>query len=41
MAAGLTDKLMGIEDIMALMDAVAPTPNQSVVYKKNPLQLSN
>lgn len=41
MAAGLTDKLMGFEDIVALMDAVAPAPNRPKVYQKKPLQISN
>ena len=41
MAAGLTDKQMGFEDIVALMDAVAPAPARPKVYKKKPLQISN
>lgn len=34
MAAGLTDKLMGFEDIVALMDAAAPKPGRPKTYKK-------
>jgi IS1 family transposase len=41
MAAGLTDKLMGFEDIVALMDAAAPAPERPKVYRKKPLQISN
>jgi hypothetical protein len=41
MADGLTDKLMGFEDIVALMDAVAPKPDRPKVYRKKPLQISN
>jgi hypothetical protein len=41
MAAGLTDKLMGFEDIVALMDAAAPAPNRPAVYRKKPRQISN
>jgi IS1 family transposase len=41
MAAGLTDKLMGFEDILVLMDAVAPAPNRPIAYKKKPLQISS
>lgn len=41
MAAGLTDKLMGFEDIVALMDAAASAPNRPKVYQKKPLQISN
>ncbi len=40
MAAGLTGKLMGFEDIVALMDARAEKPNRPVTYKK-PAQISN
>jgi IS1 family transposase len=41
MAAGITNKLMGFEDIAALMDAAAQAPNRPKVYKKKPLQISN
>ena len=34
MAAGITDKLMGFEDIVALIDAVAPKPGRPKSYKK-------
>ncbi len=41
MAAGLTNKLMGFEDIVALMDAAAPKPDRPKVYRKKPLQISS
>ncbi len=41
MAAKLTDKLMGFEDIVALIDAAAAKPNRPASYKKKPLQISN
>ena len=41
MAAGLTDKLMGLEDIVALMDAAAPKPGRPAVYKKKQDEFSN
>jgi len=34
MAAGLTTKLMGLEDVVTLMDARAEKPNRPVTYKK-------
>ncbi len=41
MAAGLTDKRMSFEDIMALMDARQGTPKKRGPYKEKPLQISN
>lgn len=41
MAAGLTDKLMGFEDVVALMDAVAPKPGRPKSYKKRSAEISN
>jgi len=35
MAAGLTDKLVSFEDIVALMDAAAPKPGRPKTYKKS------
>ena len=34
MAAGITSKLMGFEDIVALIDAAAPKPGRPKAYKK-------
>lgn len=34
MEAGLTDKLMGFEDLIALIDAAAPKPGRPKTYKK-------
>ena len=34
MAAGLTDKLMGFEDLIALIDAAAPKPGRPKTYRK-------
>lgn len=34
MAAGLTSKLMGFQDIVALMDVAAPKPDRPATYKK-------
>ncbi len=34
MAAGITDKLMGLEDIVAMVDATAPKPGRPKTYKK-------
>ncbi len=39
--AGLTDKLMGFEDIVAPMDAVAAKRDRPKVCRKKPLQISN
>jgi IS1 family transposase len=41
MAAGLTDKLMGFEDIVALIDAAAEKPKRPATYNKERLQISN
>jgi len=41
MAAGLTDKLMGFEDIVAMMDAREGAPKKRGPYKKQPRQISN
>lgn len=41
MAAGLTDKLMSFEDLVALMDAAAPKPGRPVTYKKRVDEISN
>ena len=34
MAAGMTDKLMSMEDVVALIDAAAPKPGRPKTYKK-------
>jgi len=34
MAAGITDKLMSMEDVVALIDADAPKPGPRGRYKK-------
>jgi hypothetical protein len=34
MAAGITDKLMSMEDLVALIDAAAPKPGKRGPYKK-------
>ena len=39
MAAGLTDKLMAFEDILALIDAKEGPPKKRGPYKKKPLQI--
>jgi hypothetical protein len=41
MAAGLTDKLMTFEDIVELMDAVAPKPGRPKTHKKRQPKISN
>jgi IS1 family transposase len=41
MAAGLTDKLMSFEDIVALMAAAAPAPIRPAVYQKRQRENSN
>ena len=41
MAAGLTDKLIGWEDLIELMDAVAPKPGRPLTYKKRSPEISN
>ena len=40
MSAGLTDKLLSMEDVAAMIDAVAATPVRPATYKKQP-QISN
>ncbi len=34
MAAGITDKMMGFEDVVALMDSAAPKPGRPKTYRK-------
>jgi IS1 family transposase len=41
MAAGLTDRLWSMEDIVAAMDAVAPKPGRRGPYKKRAVENSN
>ncbi len=41
MAAGLTNKLMGMEDVVGLLDAVAPKPGRPATYKKRSEEISN
>lgn len=41
MAAGLTDKLLSFEDLIAIMDGNAPKPGRPVTYKKRHAQISN
>ena len=40
MSAGLTDKLLSMEDVAAMIDAVAAKPVRPATYKKQP-QISN
>ncbi len=41
MAAGLTTKLMTMEDLCDLMDAAAPKPGRPKTYKKRGEEISN
>jgi len=41
MAAGLTDKLMAMEDLVALIDSAADKPKRPAVYKKRDAEISN
>ncbi len=41
MAAGITNKLMSMEDIANLIDAAAPKPGRPKVYKKRSEEISN
>jgi hypothetical protein len=41
MAAGLTDKLLSMEGIAAMIDAVSAKPDRPKVYKKRVPQISN
>ena len=41
MAAGLTDRVWGMEDVVALMDAAAPKVGRPVTYKKRTEEISN
>ena len=41
MAAGLTSKLMSMEDVVALIDVVAPKPGRPKAYKKRGEEISN
>lgn len=41
MASGLTDKLMSMEDVVALIDAVAAKPDRPKLYKRRVPQISN
>ena len=39
MAAGITDKLMSMEDVVGLMDAIAPKPGRPKTYKKREVSI--
>lgn len=41
LAAGLTDRVWDMEDVVTLMDAVAPKPGRPVTYKKRDAAISN
>jgi len=41
MAAGLTDRVWDMEDVVAMMDAVAPKPGRPKTYKKRETEISN
>jgi IS1 family transposase len=41
MAAGLTDRVWDMADIIAMMDAAAPKPGRPVTYKKRDAAISN
>ena len=41
MAAGLTGKLMSMEDVVAMIDVAAPKPGRPKVYKKRSAEISN
>jgi IS1 family transposase len=41
MAASITDKLMSMEDVVGLIDAVAPKPGRPATYKKRTEEISN
>ena len=41
MAAGITDKLMSMDDVVGLIDAVAPKPGRPAPYKKRGEEISN
>ncbi len=41
MAAGITGKLMSMDDIANLIDAAAPKPGRPKIYKKRGEEISN
>lgn len=41
MAAGLTTKLLSMEDVAALIDAASAKPDRPKVYRKEQDQISN